>query len=66
MPLHVYNIIIPGGLGLGEEKKFPYLLGEKKPSIIRSAGITSGFENSWSVCHQDTVQAEKRKKQKKK
>lgn len=38
MPLHVYNIIIPGGLGLGEEKDFPYLL-EKRNSIIRSAGI---------------------------
>lgn len=30
MPLHVYNIIIPGGLGLGEEKRFSLPFGKKE------------------------------------
>ena len=63
MPLHVYNIIIPGGLGLRKKKVFPYLWKKIKLSITRSAGINL---RHWAqlecVPSLDTVQAGKKKK----
>lgn len=50
MPLHVYNIIIPGGLGLEEEKSFSLPFGEKrKQALLIALRLASDFEHSWSV-----------------
>ena len=44
----------------------PFEKKKRNRVLFAALGLTAGLENSWSVCHHyATVQAEKRKKQKK-